>query len=79
MKKKVVYQIRQGLFSDGHTVFTRDGLTAVGGKRVISIKNLSQAPMGHPAREHNARLPRSAKEKITDNQMISFLTQAKAC
>ena len=53
---KTVYQLRMGLFSDGHNVFDK----APEGPKVLG---LAQAPKGHPAHQHNARLPKSQNVK----------------
>ena len=66
---KIVYAIRQGLFSDGHTIFKELSENFV-------VKNIGQAPLGHPAREHNLRIPKSCNRK-EDKDLLIRLTQAK--
>ncbi len=52
-----VYQIRQGKFSDGNTIFNR--FLDIPNNKPFKIYGLSQAPAGHPAWQHNTVLKKT--------------------
>ena len=57
---KKVYQIRQGLLTDGQNIYETRPVGAV-------ILNLNQAPVGHPAHVINSRISKSKNEKLDKN------------
>lgn len=57
---KVIYKIRQGLFSDGNKIFSE-------APKNRKIKEVGEAPIGHASRLHNERLTRSQNIKRRAN------------
>jgi len=64
-KLKVVYKIRQGLFSNGNDIFINIPENYI-------AKELNQAPLGHSARYHNSRLPKSSTSKISCDMILTY-------